>query len=435
MISVIRNNFNSALNYLSNLDTVNAQGGVVAWTLPPARHRAFNPILFVGEVFYAVTDSKPLPGNRKANFARLDLAGGSTGITFDYAVARTVVVTVQHQGSTSGVTEQYTISAGSTQSSRIPYYAEIVSILPSIDNSYIYLAGGKSYDNGDYLVTTSGKVFYRDTTSIDQITLAITRQYEQVAVLEAEAYNGRVEIDVSAVIRTMFSRNLGEVGGMSNIDPALCVTYSAISNNLALGTFRAANAVAQVGESSNMSNINDVLTLNSTLYYYEGYELTAAIFLGDGIVRLPMNPAASGALPIVIEERCVPPAPFYVRWINTLGGVDYWMFSKVQEFAPQVSSTSLYEQYNSDPAQAATNRRAYAIATKNGVTVGAEGAPAEAWEALQRLPFSPLIEWWNEKLGKWIGLTVAKYDGAVMTNHSTHDIEIEFALPAINTQF
>lgn len=434
MISVIRKDFNTTLASLTNLDAVNAQGGVVAWTLPPAQHRAFNPIPFVGDVFYAVTASKPAPSGKIPNFARVDKAGGSTGITFDYPVASTVAITVELEGSVEP-TARYTVAAGSRETERIPYYADIVSISPSYDSQYMYLAMGESYDGGDYLVTSAGTVFYKDTESIEPITLSIlpNNSYEALSTLQAEPFKGQAVIDVGAVVRTLFARQLAPIGNGLSDDPALGVAYS-VTSNTPLGTFLAVNAVAQVGESADMSNAPTPLTLNTTLYRYEGYELTASVISGSAVTRVGLNTSDAGSL-ITIEDRCVPPAPFYVRWINALGGVDYWMFCKVQEYAPQVSSSSLYEQSNIDPAQATTNRRAYAIATKNGITVGAQGVAPEAWEALQRLPFAPLIEWWNEKLGKWIGLTVAKYDSAVYTNHSTHDIEIEFELPAINTQF
>lgn len=435
MISVIRKDFNTTLATLTNLDAVNAQGGVVAWTLPPAQHRAFNPIPFVGDVFYAVTASKPAPGGKIPNFARVDKAGSSTGITFDYPVASTLTITVKQEGSVEG-TARYTVTAGATATERIPYYANIISISPADDSRYMYLTEGESYDDGDYLVTSAGTVFYKDTESIKPITLSIlSNGYELLATLQAEPFEGQAVIDVGAVVRTLFARQLAPIGDglSSNEETALGVAYYVTSDTL-LGTFLAVNAVAQVGESADMSNAPTPLTLNTTLYRYEGYELTASVISGRAVTRIGLNTSGAGSL-IAIEDRCVPPAPFYLRWINALGGVDYWMFCKAQEYAPQVSSSSLYEQYNIDPAQATTNRRAYAIATKNGITVGAQGVAPEAWEALQRLPFSPLIEWWNEKLGKWIGLTVAKYDGAVQTNHSTHDIEIEFELPAINTQF
>lgn len=435
MISVIRKDFDTALAQLTDLDAVNAQGGVVAWTLPPSVMRAYNPIIFTADVFYAVTPSRPAPNGKIPNFARIDKAGGSTGITFDYPVASALTITVEQEGTTEKVAT-YTVPAGATATERIRYYANIISISPAEDSSYLYLTVGESYDGGDYLVTSSGNVFYRDTESISPITLsiALTSQYENFITLSAESYKGQAQIDVSAIIRTTFAKHLTDnVVGLAD-EPALSTTYTVLSNYTQLGTFAGINAVAQVGESADMSDAPSPLTRFAKLYRYAGYELTASVLSGYDVIRVGLN-EGSAAVPIEVEDRCTPPAPFYVRWINALGGVDYWMFSKSQEYAPQVSSSSLYEQYHSDPAQATTNRRAYAIATKNGIIVGAEGVPAEAWDALQGLPFAPLIEWYNEKLGKWIGLTVAKYDGAVMTDHSTHDIEIEFELPAINTQF
>lgn len=435
MINIQRNNFDSALSQITDLDAVNAQGGVAAWTLPPRVMRAYNPIVFTGTVFYAVTASRPAPSGKIPNFATAILEGGASRVRFTYPVQSTVRVTFKADGGTDGVEETITVAVGEQESTTVlPYYAHIISISPTQDSYYTYLLGGDAYDGGDYLVTSSGTVFYRDTEAIAPISLSFVDGYNYITTLSAEPYRGQAQINVSAVVRSMFTKELtAYVEGIA-AEQAQGVTYTISADGTDLGTYLGINGVAQVGESADMTDVTTPLTLFGSLYRYAGYELTASVISGTDVLRIGLNSGDAG-MPIAIEDRCTPPAPFYVRWINTLGGVDYWMFSKSQEYAPQVSSSALYEQYNADPAAARTNRRAYALTTKNNITVGANGVPASAWEALQWLPFSPLIERYNEKLGKWIGLTVAKYEGAVMTEHSTHDIEITFDLPAINTQF
>ena len=55
--------------------------------------------------------------------------------------------------------------------------------------------------------------------------------------------------------------------------------------------------------------------------------------------------------------------------------------------------------------------------------------------AISEMPFSPLIEWWSEKLSRWVRLSVSKFDGTHYTRPETKSVEISFTLPDINTQF
>lgn len=435
MISIDRTDFNNSLAQITNLDALNASGGVAAWGLPPKKMRAFNPIVFHCEVFYAVTASRPAPSNGIVpNFGRKIQEGGTTRVRFDYPVASTVVVTFEGQ---QGQSETKTLFAGQQESDVVAYYAEIVSIRPASDTRYLYLTVGESYDGGSILITSTGVVFYRDADNVNTVSLEVAVAGFDAVPLVADTYKGVADIDVGAVVRTTFGDTLVNIpaDGIASGEGALGKAYTVNADNAQFSGFMGINAVAQIGESADMTAVTTPLTLMGKLYKYPNYELSTSVISGSEVLRLGIGNNGVAQTGQSVEVRCVPPAPFYVRWVNTLGGVDYWMFAKSQQFAPSVGGTTLAERYVADPATATSNRQPYAITTTNAVTVGAEGIPTEAWEALRRLPFSPLIEWWNEKTGKWVRVTVAKYDGKYLTDHTTHSLEVEFNLPAINTQF
>ena len=48
---------------------------------------------------------------------------------------------------------------------------------------------------------------------------------------------------------------------------------------------------------------------------------------------------------------------------------------------------------------------------------------------------SPLIEWYNQDTGRWIRLSVSKYDGSYWSKPETKTFEVTFSLPTINTQY
>ena len=429
MINTLRSYFDNALSQISDLDAFNAGGGVAVWTAPPTAAKAYNPIIFSATVYKAVTPSNPIAGTT-VNVAQAVHEGGTTIVRFTYPVASRITLVMTDQNES---TQTLTVTAGATESPRIADgYYQIQSITPAKDAQYIYVAAGTALDAGDYLIASSGAVFYR-TNDVSTVTLTLVVKGERIT-LTAETFLGKADMDVSAIVRTYFAPHIFNIegGGLAD-DPALAVTYSAEAQGLTFGSFGAINAVAQVGERADYTDAPNHLSLAKIYHKYDGYPLDYSVLGGISVVRAGIVGAM--VTPIIAVEDCTPPSPFYVRWVNALGGVDYWMFSKRQEFTPSVSSTSTYAQYKADPATAITNRRAYALATKNSVTVGAEGVQAIHWDMLEGLPFSPLIEWYNEKLGKWIGITVAKYEGKIVTDTNTHTIEITFDLPTINTQF
>lgn len=276
-----------------------------------------------------------------------------------------------------------------------------------------------------------------NTQDIETVVLYIYDQnYNKLfQTLSAETYEGYARFDVSSVVRMAFNRQLSGAAS-PGLDRALYFRYRVQDASGAnLGSFIALNAVAQVGESPDMGTwLNAPLTLFQRLYRYDGYELLVTTLTSTGVRRAAITGnTAAGSLPVV--DVCTPENPFYVRWINMQGGVDYYMFSRRQDFEQSVKQVSTYELVVDDISSARTNSRPYALTAENRVTVGADSIPAADYAVLRMLPFSPSIEWYNETLGKWIALTPAKFTGKLRTKDATHSLEVQFDLPRLNTQF
>lgn len=324
------------------------------------------------------------------------------------------------------------------------HYADIVT-----SANYIYILPGTSYEDSNYIVGSDGAVLYV-TDEVDTATLDVFRADGQPGTrLSAESFQGVTQFDLSPVVRGWFDTELCDSGAGAGrgsgpfADGHLAVRYfvRGLGGQQTTHHFVALNAVAQIGENP-VCGPGDYLSQARTLRLCEGYPLDysaiddAAAASSRGVVRTPIDAShlpAAGTVPFGVVRACVPAQPFYLRWVNPLGGVDYFMFSRRQTYKPSVKSSSTYEGYVPDPLRAPSNVRAWQITTANTVTVGAGGLSDEELGLLSGLPYAPTIEWYDG--GRWTRLAVAKFDGSFGTDSHMHSFEITFTLPQINTQF
>lgn len=316
--------------------------------------------------------------------------------------------------STGGIVVWDRLDGGDLKNEKIRAHDPCVLVA----NTYTFKQNNKGY------IQISNTEYIYLNTDIKEVTLTISVAGHR-HTLSAETHNGVAEFNISPFITPYFGRDLDDISTYR-------ITGISIPT-LKVSTITAFNAVTQIGGSVTFPS---TLSRAKSLTYYDGYPL--AVVIKDSTLQA-YDPTwteaeATTTMGVKVYKECVPPSPFYVRWLNALGGVDYWMFNRNQEYNPSVSNTDTFDIFTPDIAAAATNRRAYGIKTKNSITVGAEGV-SEGWEVLRGLPFAPIIEWYNEAAQKWINITVAKYNREIRPELHTHSIEITFDLPNINTQF
>lgn len=132
---------------------------------------------------------------------------------------------------------------------------------------------------------------------------------------------------------------------------------------------------------------------------------------------------------------CVPSSPFYVRWLNRFGGIDYWMFQKRQTLERKQDSMETFEPYIEDYAAARGTAYAASITASQSLVAGATLLSANEWFELSRIPFSPMVQYYDKKQGVWIDITVDKGESALVTDDPAQSIEISFVLPRPQLQF
>lgn len=136
-----------------------------------------------------------------------------------------------------------------------------------------------------------------------------------------------------------------------------------------------------------------------------------------------------------LERRCVPNAPFYVRWINRLGGRDHWMFGRRSVLQEQTDDEVSYEPFYDRSEQAGQGQSVISLSAERVVTVGDEGVETAYFTHLKEVITSPLVEYYDAEVGKW--LTVRVKDGRTTFNRedNLHGIELNLILPTKDLQF
>lgn len=133
-----------------------------------------------------------------------------------------------------------------------------------------------------------------------------------------------------------------------------------------------------------------------------------------------------------ISEGCVPASPFYVRWINTSGGWDSWMFERREE-TDEVEDVNNIQLYIADPTD--TQQTVSLNATRTA-TVGEGLLSKDDYRTLAALPRSPRIQWYNEELQRWQTIVIAEgFSASWNSRNGFGSVEFTFALPRILTQF
>ena len=456
----------------------NKSGGVALWDIPPAVHNACNPAMFVRTQYLHMTGTYEPNFSVKPNY--LSINNTDVSIVFDYPTKSPLRLALLTDKGALQVLVYSGVSVWrmSDKATRIVGVTAIgISADGTMssdfvkDGSFIYILPDKTYEDGDYICAGNGKILYRNT-EVQSNTFRITGPAGESVRLTAESYKGIIKYDVSEAVRLWMSDSLAEFEGGSALilDGALGCGYRTTDIGDETLSFLALNAVAQIGESSDRSGDGGrVLTRFRRLRLYDGYQLDYSVLaasedvttsrgtakaggvwrvlVGEGSVNLQNESGADiqddASRDILIAEEmdarilwcCIPDRPFYVRWINRLGGVDYFMFGWQQKITPSVKSVSVFEPFVENPRTAPSNVRPYAVSSEHSVTVGADGLSASDYGAISALPFSPLIEWWSEDLSRWVRLSVSKFDGSHYSRPETRSVEITFTLPAINTQY
>lgn len=278
------------------------------------------------------------------------------------------------------------------------------------------------------------------TTTVEESATIYVTINSKVYTLTKEFFNFVIVFDLSFLLRKHVSKTTPVV--------AYSINYASNTYN-----FFALNAVKQIGESTDMSSIKGkFLTLMPFVRYYEGFTTQIVFYQFTGQNQIQYGSTSSINLPLGITAlvatsysskititavgksesienvvSCVPENPFYVRWINQLGGLDYWMFGKRQGKALSVSNLKEYNPFFEDSASVNTNRKLLSRESSRIVEVGAEMIKDNEFDELIKILLSPDIEYYNGS--KWVPISITNQEVTKTTSNAHHSIALEFELP------
>lgn len=129
--------------------------------------------------------------------------------------------------------------------------------------------------------------------------------------------------------------------------------------------------------------------------------------------------------------ECEPLNPFYIRWINRMGGYDYFMFERKQSISRKTSNSVIFSPNYRDIETAKALELRIDAKAETKVTAGAEMINQEEFDSLKYLQFAPKIELYNKDQDKWHVVTLTKDDNTENNFISGGSIEFEFNIPTI----
>lgn len=313
----------------------------------------------------------------------------------------------------------------------------------------------------------------RNQTTIDPVTFVAvignTGSLNRTVTLTPEpGPDGMARIDLSYIMRRAFVDITTFNGSRRQLDYNLIAQGYVDDNGTQKAAFYAVNAVGQPGYYNSAEGFISYAKLTNTpLIRYAGYPLfvtvrnpqdnriTPVVYLRLNntpvtIINMPnplgnidvSTPPQPTSMTVVrngetigyydIADGCVPDAPFYVRWINTAGGWDSWMFERRTE-TDEVEDVNNIQLYIADPTD---TQQTVSLNSAQTVTVGEGLLSKDDYRALAALPRSPRIQWYNEELQTWQTIVIAEGFSATWNNRNGFgNVEFTFALPRLLTQF
>lgn len=468
----------ATFNSESTRNTQNQAGGVGLWDVPPAFGAVFNPLIFKRTQYYFVAGNYA-PAILPIYFG---VAAGVASTTFVFNQILPEAVTI-HFANEDGV-GRATVAAGNERVIVQATGLEVLGVSLQADqapqpyvktaNAY-YAESGTLIDDGQIVAISPNNVLYLNTEVAD-ITLDVFNanskadRYIEAATLTASSYKGVAMFDVAPIVRSWIEPNLAEVEIEAGVvaDRALFANYYVfgVAGSSVQSNFTAVNAVVQIGENPDLAGyVGKVLTTKPRLEFFNGYPLDYSVLSGaDGTMtangqadpnsvtrcailailtdenNVPILTEAGEYIYLIPEvdievvERCVPSSPFYLRWINDLGGVDYWMFQKYQQRTIGVGSTERASSYVANPYTANGNEHTLLLTAEDSIHVGAGNLSKGDFEALSKMPFSRLIEWWRPDTQKWVRLNVESYSLQTPLHSGVYQFDVELSLPKRYTQ-
>lgn len=107
---------------------------------------------------------------------------------------------------------------------------------------------------------------------------------------------------------------------------------------------------------------------------------------------------------LAVTNSCTPINPFYVRWVNELGGFDYQMFSVRQVNNMTAENETSYLQYYEDQSVTTRAKKTINLEVSEAITFGVSNLNKLEYSIVRQMLISPRIEYYNKDINKWLAL-------------------------------
>lgn len=205
------------------------------------------------------------------------------------------------------------------------------------------------------------------------------------------------------------------------------VTYNGVEWNFANAEARVLTLNVSASKSIKISPSGSKSYLRTNLGAMVRTADAQPITLSDGTID-----ETGHTLPVIECE--VPRHAFYVRWVNRFGGYDYLMMACKNYETLNVSATTTYTNYYTDPATIGTNVHTLTKTATRKIKASSGQLPIDEIREARWVSFSPKIEYYDIATDQWFGLQVSTFDLELATDQTTGQIDFTFELPLL-TQF
>jgi len=131
---------------------------------------------------------------------------------------------------------------------------------------------------------------------------------------------------------------------------------------------------------------------------------------------------------IQVREMPVPAHPFYVRWVNTKGGWDYFMFACNQKQTNTLTKNDTYEPYVLYYGRYGV-RSSYNKAATTVVEVSTGTINRATLESVLECVYSPLVQLYDEANSEWVEIQPKTDKQEIMADQPTGEVMMSFELP------
>jgi hypothetical protein len=133
--------------------------------------------------------------------------------------------------------------------------------------------------------------------------------------------------------------------------------------------------------------------------------------------------------------------PVWLKWLNTKGGYDYWLFEQRQYITPQAKSLGEFSRYYDDISTQDNTSELLGKEAGDSMQIGCSGVDYNDWLGLKTLFNSKNVQMlinpdtWIDDGAKWMTVIVEPGKMPTIRNDKTmHFVEMILQLPKINLQ-